>query len=294
MPSWCFKGTVLLTHRIVAAPLTGGSNSSNGKSTSTGFSGTTKSYYNEINQKTKNSAAIIAKQTNKQIAAEANPAVQSIDEQVKVISREYFKKTETTPIPMESTNLDGPCTPCPGPGPDATYSKSSKSIQQYNQLQNVSPTRILPPDRKVGELPKGYTWYDSEREAIDAWSRTYRSQSEEYEHCTFIFCYLDDNFEHHYTYGKTGVGSLAIPQLGIRANVIGSFLSGYLFESVSESSIVGFVHTHPNPPKGYTSSFASEEDLFLLNLPRIDFVVVVPYENEKIIYYYNDGKEEWE
>ncbi len=91
MPSWCFKGTVLLTHRIVAAPLTGGSNSSNGKSTSTGFSGTTKSYYNEINQKT-NHAENLTKET------------------VEQAQEKYSKKQSETPLVEGNSSINGPCT----------------------------------------------------------------------------------------------------------------------------------------------------------------------------------------
>lgn len=65
------------------------------------------------------------------------------------------------------------------------------------------------------------------------------------------------------------------------------FIYLYTIESTKEwlkhkANIEAFVHTHPKPNAGFTYRSHSKEDLFLLKLPRINAVYVVPYENNEL------------
>lgn len=74
----------------------------------------------------------------------------------------------------------------------------------------------------------------------------------------------------------------AIPQLRIRDNVALPFVSLYLGKKVPNPSLVGFIHTHPEPLEGYKCTLFSNEDLFLKRLPGIDYVSLAPYENQDV------------
>ena len=167
--------------------------------------------------------------------------------------------------------------------PETTPEPSTTPCPSSTPYPQPGPT---PPCPKVYfERPSGYTWFESLEEAIQAWADIYRTQSELFEHCTFIHTFYDcKEKKHYYTYGEMEKGSLGNELLSIRPNVVIPFIRGY-FTNITYCSMVAFVHTHPKPPEGYTCAAASDEDLFLLHLPGIKYVVVVLYENNSIDYY---------
>ncbi len=138
------------------------------------------------------------------------------------------------------------------------------------------------PNYKVSRAELSY--YDSEFEAASAWSDIFRSRGIRKEYAAFVYSTEMGGVTRYFT-GKThiGMGKHGI----IRANVVIPFLYMYLVQSITErlkrkANIAAFIHTHPEPPQGYTCRNHSAEDLFLLKLPRIKAVYVIPYENKDI------------
>jgi hypothetical protein len=126
--------------------------------------------------------------------------------------------------------------------------------------------------------------YPSEQEAVAAWSVRYRSKGVRKEYAAFIYCLRAGNTLQYYE-GRTYTGMREHGLL--RANAVIPFLLLYFFQSLAErirrsASIAAYVHTHPKPPPGFTCRHHSAEDLFLLKLPRIKAVYVIPYENNEI------------
>ncbi len=128
------------------------------------------------------------------------------------------------------------------------------------------------------------TRYASKKECISAWSNLYRKMGVRIEYATFVYTSVNKGSKTFFT-GNTYKGMRS--RGPIRANVVFAFLFMYIFESFFYriffgAKISSFVHTHPQPRPGYTSAKHSPEDLFLLNLPRINAVYVIPYENNDI------------
>lgn len=127
-------------------------------------------------------------------------------------------------------------------------------------------------------------YYNSEHEAATAWSHIYRSRGIRREYAAFIYTAEVRGVKQYFT-GKTHAG---MEKHGIiRANVVIPFLFMYLIQSITErlkrnAKAAAFIHTHPAPPPGYTCRNHSSEDLFLLKLPGIQAVYVIPYENKEI------------
>jgi hypothetical protein len=72
----------------------------------------------------------------------------------------------------------------------------------------------------------------------------------------------------------------------IHPNVILPFLFLYFFQAThywltSGARIEAFLHTHPQPDPGYTYDHFSRVDRWLLFLPMIRAVYLIPYENER-------------
>lgn len=127
-------------------------------------------------------------------------------------------------------------------------------------------------------------YYDSEYEAVKAWSEIYRNLGIRKEYAAFVYSARIGGAEKYYA-GRTysGMGKHGV----IRANVVIPFIYLYLIQSIKElvarrGKIAAFLHTHPNPPSGFTCRHHSAEDLFLLKLPRINAVYVIPYENQDL------------
>lgn len=126
--------------------------------------------------------------------------------------------------------------------------------------------------------------YRSETDAVKGWSERYRVKSEKVEHGAFVYTAIKKGERIYYT-GKTyaGMGSFWF----IRPNVVIPFIFMYVFQSLMQlllyrAHLSSFIHTHPKPDKGYTYRYHSKEDLFLLRLPAIKAVYVIPYENNEI------------
>ena len=77
---------------------------------------------------------------------------------------------------------------------------------------------------------------------------------------------------------KSYYGMDEVPALGIRPNVVIPFAwLRYFAPKIPNSDIVGFIHSHPEPPENVSYKGASDEDLSL-NKYGIENVTVVPYE----------------
>jgi hypothetical protein len=134
-------------------------------------------------------------------------------------------------------------------------------------------------------MPVEISGFASESEAAAAWSLMYRKRSSRKEYAAFIYR-TENGSSAGFFIGRTlaGMGQHGI----LRANVFFPFLFLYMLQAVSErakhnAKIAAFIHTHPKPAPGYTNSFHSAEDLFLLKLPGICAVYVIPHENQEII-----------
>lgn len=141
-------------------------------------------------------------------------------------------------------------------------------------------------DMTNGRLSPGVAkpYYNSEEEAAAAWSDVYRSLGVRKEYAAFVYSATIGGVRKYYI-GRTyeGMGKHGM----IRANVVIAFLYLYLIQTTKErlkrkAKISAFLHTHPKPPAGFTCRYHSAEDMFLLKLPRIVAVYVIPYENKEI------------
>jgi hypothetical protein len=163
-------------------------------------------------------------------------------------------------------------------------------LRIWNLNTNKRPNRDKKKKRKKisqGSVSTGFStqYFDSETAAATAWSESYRGRSIQKEYAAFIYVTAIGGEQSYYS-GRTLSG---MRRHGIvRANVVIPFFILYFIQSVIErlkrkAKIAAFVHTHPKPALGYTSSFLSGEDRLLLKLPRIIAVYVIPYENQEMI-----------
>ena len=122
-----------------------------------------------------------------------------------------------------------------------------------------------------------YIEYDSIYEATLAWKDENKPECRDRERGAFIYMKTDRLTQAKaYIIGRT--------YQGVSGNVIAGFIAGYLsgvFSGFFSRSvkIVGFIHTHPAPKPGMHNDFPSNADLFLLKLPGIDEVYVVPWKH---------------
>ena len=151
--------------------------------------------------------------------------------------------------------------PQSGPSPNPTTSPTPNP-QEYNGY--VSKAK--------------YNWYSSYDEAVNAWAKSFWRLSKDFEHCALIYRKADENGNESYTFGETRVGSKGLPPI-FQPNVLKSLADLYVNEKIPDASRVGFVHSHPEPPKGLTVENFSNWDLLLKILPGIDYVTLVPYEH---------------
>ena len=192
------------------------------------------------------------------------PSLQGMDSDARIrntnvveeLAAQILGRDRLAPTPNPSA------TPLPQPGP---------------RIPTQTPNPYTEPSDSNAQ---NYTWYASYDEAAKAWARSFRQLSKDYEHCALIYKTVDKNGNDLYTFGETKIGKKGIPALGIQPNVIASFLSLYFSEKIPESSLVGFIHSHPEPPKGFTYTGYSDMDLLLKNFPGIDFVTLAAYEKE--------------
>jgi hypothetical protein len=126
--------------------------------------------------------------------------------------------------------------------------------------------------------------FEEEYQSAVTWGEQYRKMSKIYEYGAFIYSRIIDGQKVYY-WGRTlrGMGWKKFH----RPNVVLPFLYLYLFESIrelltSKALVEAFIHTHPEPQKGYSCKEHSREDIWLLKLPRIKAVYVVPFENNEI------------
>lgn len=180
---------------------------------------------------------------------------------------------------VNGSPLDYPVNPSatPLPQPGAT------PFQTPNPYQDVDPT--IYPDPQPRPYPPGviptietYDWYSSYEDAAQAWAKENVSLSKDLERCAMIYKNIDKNGNERYTFTDSYYGMDEIPFLGIRPNVVIPFAwLRYLDSGIPESDIVGFIHSHPEPPSGSSYSGPSNEDLSLYKY-GINQVTVVPYE----------------
>ncbi|MCL2106604.1 MAG: DUF4329 domain-containing protein [Oscillospiraceae bacterium] len=109
----------------------------------------------------------------------------------------------------------------------------------------------------------------SAEEAVLAWREEYLPRSETYEHGAFVYRRADGS----YTVGRTYRGG--------RDSVVSALLRGFfadpLARLIGSYELVAFTHTHPDCPEGLHNDAPSVADVFLLRLPGIDEVYLVPY-----------------
>ena len=120
------------------------------------------------------------------------------------------------------------------------------------------------------------TEYDSIEEATEAWKDEHKKESQKKERGAFIYKKTDKKTKKTtYTTGRTYIGG--------ENNVIRGFIVGYVSGGISSlfssEEMVGFIHSHPQIlEEGWHNDFPSDPDLFLLNLPGIDEVYIVPWD----------------
>jgi len=177
-------------------------------------------------------------------------------------------KPLTYPVKLENTPLPQPgATPFQTPNP---YQDVDSTIYPEPQPRPYPPG-VIPP-------VETYDWYSSYKDAANAWAKENVSLSKDLERCAMIYKNIDKNGNERYTFTESYYGMDEIPFLGIRPNVVIPFAwLRYLDSGIPESDIVGFIHSHPNPPSGGSYSGPSDEDLSLYKY-GINQVTVVPYE----------------
>ena len=57
------------------------------------------------------------------------------------------------------------------------------------------------------------------------------------------------------------------------------YLDPGLIGNIFSVNRLGFIHSHLQPPVGYYNDFFSKPDLWVINLPEIDYMYLVPYTN---------------
>lgn len=175
-------------------------------------------------------------------------------------------QSNSTQSDIESDhNLYDALLPTPGPAPEMTPGPHEKT-----PMEMIEPKPTPRPDN-ISDPLASYQWYENMDALMNTWANENLPLARDTERCASIYKRVFADGKEYYTVGATKQGQ--------KDNVILPFIYQYLFENVPQSSRVGFTHTHPQPPQGYRSDFASQPDLFLLKLPGIDVVYVVPYEN---------------
>lgn len=115
----------------------------------------------------------------------------------------------------------------------------------------------------------------SESDAVTDWANNYRSDSQYREKGAILYKTTDrETGTTTYSYGRT--------YQGFSSNTIPGFIIGYVSGGISSlfdpnKEMIGFIHSHPAAPARKHSDFPSDPDLFLLKLPGISEVYVVPY-----------------
>lgn len=123
-----------------------------------------------------------------------------------------------------------------------------------------------------------------ELKTVVQWGRRYRPVSETHEHAALIYC-AKAYGDRYYYIGKTYRGMAQ--GRWISPNVVLPFLYLFLWEAWKErllnrATVAAFAHTHPKPDPGFTYRFHSKIDRWLLKLPKLNAVYVVPFENDEI------------
>ena len=165
-------------------------------------------------------------------------------------------------------------TPLPKPGP---YAPAYTPAPVSEPKRYSAPKAMLFPPGVKPSIDE-YSWYSTYNEAAKAWAKDNVGLSKDRERCALIYKNVDEFGDVRYALSDTYAGMKAIPALSIRDNVALQFIwLRYLDKRIPDSSIVGFIHTHPEPPAGMSYLKPSEEDLSLKKL-GVDIVTVVPYE----------------
>ena len=126
----------------------------------------------------------------------------------------------------------------------------------------------------IGSDPASDTLYDTPDEAAIAWKNEYQSQSQDKEYSAILYLKEVDGVTKYY-YGRTyeGYSNNCIPGLFY------GYTTGLIENIFSSRQTVGFIHSHPQPPVGYYNDFFSKPDFWVINLPGIDYMYLVPYTN---------------
>jgi len=118
--------------------------------------------------------------------------------------------------------------------------------------------------------------YDSALDAVGGWALAYRPLSRDREYGALLYEINVDGGK-IFSFSKTYKGMNQ--WWFIRANTLWPLLRTYFWPSFLRygGKAIAWVHSHPDCQPGYHNDFPSKEDLFLLKLPRIHEVYVVPY-----------------
>ena len=122
----------------------------------------------------------------------------------------------------------------------------------------------------------GRACYNSAIGAVGGWAleNRIRSRDREYGALLYEIKVADGTV---FSFSKTYKGMK--PWWFIRANTLWPLLRTYFWPSFLRygGKAIAWIHSHPDCQAGYHNDYPSKEDLFLLRLPRIHEVYVVPY-----------------
>ena len=123
-----------------------------------------------------------------------------------------------------------------------------------------------------GTSEVGGTGYGTIDEAVQEWKDENKPLCRDRELGAFIYIKADAAIgKKIYILGRT--------DKGMRNNIMLGFAAGYICGAFARKvKMAGFIHTHPDPGAGRHNDFPSKTDLFLLKLPGISEVYIVPWE----------------
>ncbi len=125
----------------------------------------------------------------------------------------------------------------------------------------------------------------SAQETAKEWAVLYRPLSETHEMGALLYSRSVGGGRVYYC-GRTYRGMRKRGPL--QPNVILPFLYLYLIEAIHQwlgygAQIEAFLHTHPKPDPGFTYSHPSQADRWLLLLPMLKTVYIIPWENQELL-----------
>lgn len=130
-----------------------------------------------------------------------------------------------------------------------------------------------------------HTTFTSAHETAENWASLYRPLSETHEMAAILYSRAAGGRKIYY-YGRTYRGMRKRPP--IQPNVILPFLYLYLVEATRHwlrygAQIEAFLHTHPKPDSRFSYNHPSKADRWLLLLPMLKTVYIIPWENQELL-----------